>query len=290
MKTNVVVFIIFAAIYAAGLLAIVWRIRDIHANPLKYYEEELDIAAEQRENSVRHFPLFQSLSHQYMFAMIPLLLAFTAAAFGIIFAIHALICGNNGKLFFGTAFIGAIAAFFINIPLCLIVIPLHIKRIFFAVIATADYANRWEAWKRGCVMLLVVFAAGFPFYALACNNYGYYNAEGVGYSSYFQVSESFIRYEDIEEVHIGYRHNNSGRMYTLQYVLESDGRKLNVNRPNTDNKKVAESAYEIHTHLLNKSDCAFYIEPLTEEDKAYITAHFSAEEREKICYIFGENF
>lgn len=285
---KIVVPIVFLVVYLAVLALSVRRLVDIHKNPTAYYEEALQREAERLEETRPHFFLWKSLSHQYAFFGLFLGLALFALSFGVLCGVHALL-RNGAALTFGTAFVGPVCAFFFCLVLGMAVIPLHIKKPFFAVMVLDVFnaVGRWEIWKKAYAAFIVLFAVGFPFYALGCNHYGYYNGEGVGTSSYFQLGETFVRYGEIEEARIFYRHDNSGKIDALCYVVSSGGWETDVNKPNTGNQKLSDGAYEIHLRLL-ETDCAFTVTPLTQEDRAYLSSRFTAEERDRILAVFGE--
>jgi hypothetical protein len=280
------IFIIFAIIYVAGIVAISLKLRDIIKNKNKYMEPEVAELARKRRREKKYLRFFQSLSHQYIVSLLPILLLSIFGITGLLKVFYKIIAGENTLILADTWLAGACGMMFIMIPVIIAVIPLHIKTPFFAVVAEGGSKDgtRYAAWKEGFIMLLITFVIGFPFYGFAANNYIYYDDEGITSSAYFQLGETYTAYEDVTKVKISVYYDD-GVIDSLSYrVTLSDGRTLEM----SDSTKLffPETTVELHRNIEKYSNAEFEIEAPTEEDYANLSERLSEDKLENIKYVF----
>lgn len=135
---------------------------------------------------------------------------------------------------------------------------------------------------------LILFALGFPFVALSCNNYIYYGESGITSSAYFQLNETFTAYADIEKVQIYVSHNKHGQPDQFHYdIALTDGRTLNVNNSGTGCKYIASTTQEIHKYIAFYGSCTAEITPLNDDDIRYIETQLSADRAQAVYEVFG---
>ena len=281
---NIIILVSLTLIYIALTVAISLKLRDILKHPEKYEELELENRAYKRMRERKHFAFFQSLSHQYSFVTILFWIAICILSAALIYGILRLIAWDNELIFPGTALIGVIGMMFTGITVGMVIIPLHIKTTFFAVAVDGMFdGERYDIWKKAYISLLIFFALTFPFFILSSNNYIYYNDIGITSSAYFQLGEIYTAYEDIEEVRIYAHHDNDGDASALKYEIKlSDGKILDICTNNYFNERTL----DVHKKIEAQSDCKVNIEPLTDEDIAYLTKKLSKEKMEIVSYIF----
>ena len=175
--------------------------RDILKNPHKYQETALENKAYQEERKKKHCWFFKSLSHQYSFVSFPVCLLLAVLSAAVLYGIFKLIAGNSTMITPGPRLLGVIAMVFLNIDLGTVILPLHIKTTFFAVaVKDAFNGSRYSIWKKSYITLLIFFAITFPLYALSANHYIFYDHHGVTASGFFEITETYTAYEDIEEL------------------------------------------------------------------------------------------
>ena len=281
---NVFIFAILIAVYLFSLTAISLKLRDILKNPHKYQETALENKAYQEERKKKHCWFFQSLSHQYSFVSFAVCLLLTVLSAGVLYGIFKLIAGNSTMITPGPRLLGVSAMFFLNIALGMVILPLHIKTTFFAVaVKDAFNGSRYSIWKKSYITLLIFFAITFPLYALSANHYIFYDHHGVTASGFFEITETYTAYEDIEEVRISIHRDRQGNASSLNYeIKQSNGRWLELNTTGYYNQKVL----EIHKILETKENCKATVETPTQEDIAYIENHVSKETLDIVKYIF----
>jgi hypothetical protein len=280
------IFIIFAIIYVAGIVAISLKLRDIIKNKNKYMEPEVAELARTRRREKKYLRFFKSLSHQYIGVLMPILLLSIAGTNVLLKVFYRIIAGDNTLIVADTWLAGTISMLFIMIPVIMAVFPLYIKTPFFAVVAEGGSRDgtRYSAWKEGFIMLLIIFVIGFPFYGFAANNYIYYDDEGITSSAYFQLGETYTAYEDVTKVKISVYYDD-GVIDSLSYrVTLSDGRTLEM----SDSTKLffPETTVELHRNIEKYSNAEFEIEPPTEEDYANLSERLSEDKLENIKYVF----
>ncbi len=130
------------------------------------------------------------------------------------------------------------------------------------------------------------FIITFPFITLSCNNYVYYDSNGIYTNRYFQIEEKFTLYEEITkiEIYLTYKEEKISGVHYDIYL--NDGR-FNINSPSGKKKIFADNTFTIHNYVINKSNCEFVITPLTEEEIEYFTKNYSSEDCTKIFEIFN---
>ena len=290
MKLNIVVFILFVIIYVVTIVLTIFKIKDIHKNPEKYEHEDLINETNRKyANKWDKFSsFFKSLSHQY--GMVNMLLCFIFVALGtiFIFSINKAYSQGEGYITLGTQLIGSIGLLFLGIPLCMIIIPLAIKKPFF-VVTTLDMFNtdhRPKIYFKGYILFLVFFIITFPFITLSCNNYVYYDSNGIYSNRYFQIEEKFTSYEEITkiEIYLTYKEEKISGVHYDVYL--NDGR-FNINSPSGKKKIFADNTFAIHNYVINKSNCEFIITPLTEDDINFLVENYTNDDYQKILEVFN---
>ncbi len=280
------IFIIFAIIYVAGIVAISLKLRDIIKNKDKYVEREVAEMARTRRREKKSLRFFQSLSHQYIVTLLPIWLLSIFVVTGLLKMLYRIIAGENTLILADTWLAGACGMMFVMLPVVIAVFPLYIKTPFFAVVAEGGSRDgtRYSAWKEGFIMLLITFVIGFPFYGFSANNYIYYDDEGITSSAYFQLGETYIAYEDVTKVKISVYYDD-GMIDSLSYkVTLSDGRTLEM----SDGTRLffPETTVELHRNIEKYSNAEFEIEAPTEEDYANLSEMLSEDKLENIKYVF----
>ena len=290
MKLNIVVFSILVLCYIATIVFTIFKIKDIHRNPEKY--EHQDLIDETNRKYAGKWDsfcgIFKSLSHQYGMITFIFTLIFVFIGTLIIVGVNKLYNTGEGSVFLGTQIIGSNGLLFLGMPLCMVIIPLAIKRPFF-VVTTLDMFNteyRPKIYFKGYLLFLIMFFITFPFITLSCNNYAYYDDNGIYYNRYFQIEEDFTSYEEIEKIEI-YVSYEEGKISELNYDIYLNNGKLDVNSANFRRKMFTDNTISIHNYVLEKGDCEFVITPLTEEEIEYFTKNYSSEDCTKIFEIFN---
>ncbi len=273
-------------IYVAVTLFLSLKLRDIIVNPAKYAHPQLVAEGDYLIATRRPVLFFKSLSHQYGMVVLPIILVLLAVQLGIIFLLHGLFLTGNTPIFFGTAYIGALASMFTDISLAYIIV-ISIKRPFFDVAAreAVNAKSRQDCYKRLYMASLILFVVTFPFYALAANNYCGYNQDGITYSKYFQIGARTVRYEDIDGVQIDIHQSNNGKVDCFEYILICNGDSIDINEPNTSKKFFTDEVFEVHKYIEAKGDCDAFITPLNEITQSFING-MDDREREIALYIF----
>ncbi|MGM9969000.1 MAG: hypothetical protein ACI35S_01220 [Anaeroplasma sp.] len=290
MKINIAVFCILALCYIATIVITIIKIKDIHKNPEKYEHQDL-IDETNRKYAGKwdsYCGFFKSLSHQYAMITIVFILIFVVIGTLIIIGVNKLNNAGEGSIFLGTQFIGSIGLLFLGMPLCMSIIPLSIKRPFF-VVTTYDMFNteyRPKIYFKGYSLFLIMFFISFPFIVLSCNNYAYYDDNGIYYNRFFQIEEVFTSYEEIEKIEI-YVSYEKGKISELNYDIYLNNGKLDVNSANIRRKMFSENTIAIHEYIMEKGDCEFAITPLTEEEIEFFTNTYSNEDCINIFGIFN---
>ena len=292
MKLNIIIFCILVLCYFATIIITLFKIIDIHKNPKKYEHQDLiDETNRKYAGKWDNFcGFFKSLSHQY--GMVTVLFDFGFVVIGtlIIIGVNKLYNTGEGSIFLGTQFIGSIGLLFLGMPLCMVIIPLAIKRPFF-VVTTLDMFNteyRPKIYFKGYLGFLILFFVTFPFITLSCNNYAYYDKNGIYHNTYFQIEEEFTSFEEIEKIEI-YVSYEKGKISELNYDIYLNGRKLDVNSENIRRKMFSENTLVIHNYILEKGDCEFVVTPLTGEEIEYFMNNYSSENYKIIFEIFNVN-
>ncbi len=290
MKLNIAVFSILVLCYIAIIVFTIFKIKDIHRNPEKY--EHQDLIEETNRKYAGKWDsfcgIFKSLSHQYGTITFIFVLIFVFVGTLIIVGVNKLYNTGEGSVFLGTQIIGSIGLLFLGMPLCMIIIPLAIKRPFF-VVTTLDMFNtkyRPKIYFKGYLLFLIIFFIAFPFITLSCNNYAYYDYNGIYYNRYFQIEEVFTSYEEIEKIEI-YVSYEKGKISELNYDIYLNNGKLDVNSANIRRKMFSDNTISIHNYVLEKGECEFVITPLTEEEIEYFKKNYSSEDCAKIFEIFN---
>ena len=282
---NIVLFVFLILIYIISIVLISFKLRDILKKPHKYEEIDLENRAYKRMRQKNFCRLFKSLSHQYSMVSFMFVLLLTAMSGLLIYISIRVIAQNNIVILPGTWLIGVIAMFFLNIIIGMVIIPLNIKTTFFAV-AVDDVLSSWiryDIWKKGYILFLIFFIIAFPFFTLSSNNYIHYNDDGITNSAFFEISETYTPYEDIEEIWISAHHNKHGDASSLNYEIKlSNGKILEL----CTNGYYNEKTLDVHKKIEAKSRCKITVEPLTDEDIAYLTKKLSKEKMDIIQYIF----
>ena len=116
------IFIIFAIIYVAGIVAISLKLRDIIKNKNKYMEPEGAELARTRRREKKYLRFFQSLSHQYIGVLMPALLFSIFGITGLLKVFYKIIAGDNTLILAETWLAGACGMMFIMIPVIIAVI------------------------------------------------------------------------------------------------------------------------------------------------------------------------
>ena len=257
MRLNIIIFIVLICLYLFVILFSILKLEDIKSNPQKYEEEDL-VNATNNKYAGRwndHWGFFKSLSHQY--GMVTFLFTICIALIGtiIIILINKLNALGNNFIFMGTSLIGSSGLFFIGIPIGMGIIPLSIKRPFF-VVTTLDIYNteyRPKIYYKSYLIFLISFVIIFPFIILSCNNYGYYNDEGIYSSRYFQIKENYTAYEEIKRVEIYVSHDNNDSIDSVNYIIHlNDGKSININSSNSGKKIFVVCVIDIHKYLVKK--------------------------------------
>ena len=265
----------------------IFKIKDIKANPQKYEEVDLERKAFELERQKNYCHFFKSLSHQYGMVNFLFTLILSVITATLLFQVNKLFI-NGKNLFISTQLIGIMAALFINTIVGLVIIPLHIKKPFFAV-SLQDMFNvigRKHIWKRGYIAFLILFIICFPFYTLSCTNYAYYDEDGIHSSKYFQIIENYTKYEEVSHANIYIHHNDSEQVNSFYYEITlNNGKKININDSLRYHRVYYQSTYEIHRYL-EKTSCDFKIVPLNDVDIKYINDKLSENQKNIIYYIY----
>ncbi len=208
------------------------------------------------------------------------------------FISNVVFIGNLKSLNVGSPLISTIPAFFFNIVFGMIVIPLWIKTPFFEV-AVRDMFNvfgRVAINRRAYKVLLFMFLITFPVMTQPLTYYYGYNENGIYYSEFFEFNESFVSYEDINQVNIYFSHNNSGKINSFNYEIVFNNKKKNINKPNSGIKYCSEETLEVHEYIIkNNENIIFNITPLNEEDIKIIEEKMNIENKEILYYLFSLN-
>ena len=290
MKLNIVVFSILVLCYIATIVFTIFKIKDIHRNPEKY--EHQDLIDETNRKYAGKWDsfcgFFKSLSHQYGTITFIFILIFVFVGTLIIVGVNKLYNTGEGSVFLGTQIIGSIGLLFLGIPLCMIIIPLAIKKPFF-VVTTLDMFNtdyRPKIYFKGYILFLIMFFITFPFITLSCNNYSYYDSNGIYTNRYFQIEEKFTSYEEITkiEIYLTYKEEKISGVHYDVYL--NDGR-FNINSPSGKKKIFADNTFTIHNYVINKSNCEFIITPLTEDDINFLVENYTNDDYQKILEVFN---
>ena len=281
------IFIIFAIIYAVGIVLISLKLADIIKNPNKYEDRELVQKAMKIQSERDYFRFFQSLSHQYgCIVFIPSFLAFLGITYLILISIHRIMAGDLELILLGGSMAGLSPMLFLGITL-LFVIFLLIKTPFFAI--ASDNAicggGRARNFKVGFISLLVSFVLLFPFYGLSINCYVHFDENGISSSKYFELDETYTPFEDVVHAKIWLSHEGDGDPGAVYYQVTLPGNRIiDIASVNT---RVTDETVRFHSLLLQKGNCEFEITPLTKEDWDWLEEHASVEKLEMIEYIFG---
>lgn len=282
------IIIVFAVLYLVLGTGIVLRFIDIRNRPEKYEESELQTAAERIECQTPYSGFFKSVSHKYAVVNMGVALLLTAAAYGIIVGCSYWTAGADKNILLDVQIGGVVAAFFLNVIVGLVIIPLHIKTKYFAVsvLDVFNVSDRLSIWKRGYFVFLAFFLVAFPFYSLGCNTYAHYNEEGITVSRFFQIDETYTAYEDIQEVNIYIHHNYHGQVDTMNYELRlKDGKIVDVNDGIGAKDRMNRTTLEIHKLLEQKASCTPTITPLNKDDYEFLKKQ-SSEQADAVYYIF----
>lgn len=283
-----VIGVLVLVLYIGVSVWIALRLADICRHAEKYEERELQAAAEELEHTKGRPRGFKSLSHLYSMVNVLFMLASTAVAYGVIVALSFLAAKGETNILLDSQTAGTCAAIFWNITAGLVIIPLHIKRRFFAVTVLDAFncSDRAFVWQRGYALLFIFFALFFPFYGLACNNYAHFNESGITVSRYFRLDETYTAYEDIEEVRIYVRHDRGGHVDAFCYEIRlSDGKRFDINH-GVINNEMRKTTLALHKFLEKKATCKPTITPLNDLDRNYIRRTCTAAAAEAIDYIF----
>lgn len=291
---NIITFIVFCFMYLLIIVATVLKIKDISDNPYKYEDQELVNRTNHKYKYKwdKYCRFYKSLSHQY--SMVTFIFSGILTFIGsiIIWCINKMYVGSNGYIFLGTQLIGVIGLLFLSIPIGMCIIPLLIKKPFF-VVTTLDMFNtkyRPKIYLKSYLSLLIIFILTFPFIVLSCNNYGYYDSEGIYVNKYFQVVEEYTSYKDVDTVEIYVNHDTDGNISSLDYVVYmNSGDEVNINSPNTGKTVFAPSTIEIHQYLKNTNTCNFVVTDLTDDDIQMYKEKLSKEEFDVLVEIFNVN-
>ena len=284
---NIIYLSVSLVIYLAGIILLLVKLKHIIDNPERYDEPSLVAEADAVEAHKTHLNIFKSLSHQYSFVGFILTLVITALDFGILMLAQKLLIGANEQIFLGTTLIGVIALFFLNIIVGMAVIPLMIKTPFFEISArdTFNSDSRRRTYKKTYIAVLAMFVLTVPFAIFSTNNYCYYNADGIGWSDYWELTEYYVGYEDIDSVSIYAHHSNNGNFDTFCYEISAGGRTINVNTPNMGIKYITEDAFAIHNYIEKSGGCETTIVPLNDVDRQHIS-ELTERQQYIIDYIF----
>jgi len=280
---NIALFIFRVFIYLVSIILIALKLRNILKNPHKYEETDLEDRANERIRKKRFCRFFQSLSHQYSMVFLLFFGGLLALNDALIYINIRIIAQDNMYILPSTRWIGVLAMLFLNIIFGMVIVPLKIKTTFFAV-AVRDMFNgsRYDIWKKGYIMFLVLFIIAYPFFALSCNNYIYYNDNGITSSGYFEIGDTYTSYEDIEEIWISVHYDKQEQASSLNYKIKSNGKLLEL----CTNDYFDEKTLDVHKKIEIRSNCNVNIEPLTEEDILYLTEELPKEQVDIIKYIF----
>ena len=286
---NIIMLVVFILIYFFVIIFIIFKIRDIILNPEKYDQKKLQKDAEDLIAYKPFCKFYKSLSHQYSSVGFLFTIILSVVCYFVIYFIQRLMCSEGTSIFLGTSFIGAMASFFLNIIIGMIIIPLSIKKPFFAVIVNDEFNvyGRRNIYRRSYKLLLIFFIITFPFIYLSSNNYTYYTSEVIYSSRFFEIGERETSYSDIKEVEISIHHNNSGEVDTFEYFVKLDNDvSMNINKPNMGIKYFTKDVYKIHKYIEKKGNCPAIITPLNEVDIKFINDNLSQEKTEIVLYIF----
>lgn len=292
MKLNIVIFSILVLFYIATIIITIFKVKDIHKNPEKYEHQDLiDETNKKYAGKWDNFcGFFKSLSHQYGMITFVFNVIFVVIGTFIIIGVNKLYNTGEGSVFLGTQIIGSIGLLFLGMPLCMLIIPLAIKKPFF-VVTTLDMFNteyRPKIYFKGYLFFLILFIVTFPFITLSCNNYAYYDDNGIYHNRYFQIEEVFTSYDEIDKIEI-YVSYEKGKISELNYDIYLNNGKLDVNSANIRRKMFSENTIAIHNYVIEKGKCEFVITPLTEEEINYFIAKYSTEDCMVIFEIFNVN-
>lgn len=286
---NSIMLAIFLLIYIAIILVLFGKLIDIIKRPDKYDHERLQRQANDLIAYKPYCKFFKSLSHQYSFVGFFFSIILTVLCYYVIYFIHQIASSEGTAIFMGTSYIGVIASFFLNTIIGMAIIPLSIKKPFFAVMVDEIFNvnGRRYIYQRSYKVGLILFIITFPFIFLSANNYTYYTPEAIYSSRFFQIGENVTPYSEIKSVAISIHHNNSGQVDTFKYVVTlNNDVSININNPNSGIKTFTKDIYRIHKYIEEKGICTAVITPLNDVDYKFIYENLSQEDIDIILYIF----
>ena len=272
-------YAVMAVIWVVIIVLCVRRLADIAHNPARY-----EGADAETENAA---PKGRGGFHAAAFLVCAF--AVGAALGGAGYGILLLFMRGRTLLFFGSFYCGVFAVFLVALVLVGIVLPLHLfPQIPLQTLRRElGASSRRDGWKRGILMFLIIFAVGFPFFALGNEAYACFDENGISRSGFFEIGETHTAYEDVEGVHIYINHNSRGEVDVFCYeVTFSDGKRVNVNYPNTGRGYFDGKILQLHRYLEERATCEAVVDVLNETDLAYLEG-LPAERREIAREIFA---
>ena len=273
-------YAVMAVIWVVIIALCVRRLADIARDPARYEGADAETEADTAPKGRGGF---------HAAAFLVCAFAVGAALGGAGYGILLLFMRGRTLLFFGSFYCGVFAVFLVALVLVGIVLPLHLfPQIPLQTLRRElGASSRRDGWKRGILMFLIIFAVGFPFFALGNETYACFDENGISRSGFFEIGETHTAYEDVEGVHIYINHNSRGEVDVFCYeVTFSDGKRVNVNYPNTGRGYFDGKILQLHRYLEERSTCEAVVDALSETDLAYLEG-LPAERREIAREIFA---